>query len=1197
MRIRRLELVGFKSFVSRTRFEFPDGITAVVGPNGCGKSNIVDAIRWVLGEQSPSHLRGKAMEDVIFNGNERTGPLGMAEVSLALERTGTGPLWDAELEEVGKESELHQQLAGVSEITVTRRYFRSGESEFFINKVPCRLRDIHELFLGSGIGTKAYATIEQGRVEQLVNAKPETLRLFIEEAAGTTRYRSRKIIAERKLDRTRDNLGRLADVIQEIERQTNTLTRQAKRAEEYRRCRDELRVLEMGIARERFRVLAAEVSASEAHLGPLREQEARLVADLRRCEGGAVEARAAVRAAEERERALQVRIVERRLEAEAASQRLGYVAENLAAIARRRADGEADQRRLEQALADASGACTVVEAERRDLEAGVRDAGQRHARIQAELREQEQALAGAERAVEEVKEAAVAALAEDVRLTNLSEALGRRGADVDGRLERARERRRGIDGAMAACADQARANQVASLRLLEAIGAAEAEVRGCGGAMERASELEGRAAREADGAREKVATVRSRLSSLEELAGRREGYARGLEHVVRASPERVLGVVADVLRVPREFEAAVAGALGPRLQCLITRDHAEAAQALSALRGNGGGRASFVPLAPRRVSGHGGNGAATLLEVVEVTSEFRALAESLLGDVLVVETLEDAMALWGSTDCFSTIVTKAGHVIDGMGMLSGGSEGPLEEMLLARNREIRELRAAVAEAQSVASSAAERHGAARVALDASRSAREESARRMETLRAEHARVLEDAGRLQEELRRLQLDADGADAELAELEQERRDVEEESREAHRGLEVVRSAKGKHDAALVAATEAVQSARGRAEAARARLTEVAIEEARQRASQDRAEDASRRASEQVAELRRSLAALCEQQERLADDAVRLEREHRAIETARAEKLSDLERAELEASTCTEAVARAVARTGESERALHACRAELEACRERRPAVEVKLAEHRMSLEHLVSLISEKYGVDLRELPRGDQPLEGGASIADQGDAEARVESLRRRLSQIGEVHVGAIDELEELQGRHRFLCQQRDDLQRSIDDLRKTIAKLNRLSRTRFQETFEQANRSLQQVFPRLFPGGRAHLLLTEAEEGGEPGVEIAVQPRGKRLQSLTLLSGGEKALTAVSLILSLFMIRPTPFCVLDEVDAPLDDVNVGRFDLMIREISRVSQFVVITHNKRTMEAADTLYGVTMEEPGVSRVVAVRFKQAA
>lgn len=320
MHIRRLELFGFKSFVSRTHFDFPDGITGVVGPNGCGKSNIVDAIRWVLGEQSPTHLRGRAMEDIIFNGNERTGPLGMAEVSLVLERAGGAAIWDEARNgeggggdgndpEIDQATDLQRQLAGVSEITVTRRYFRSGESEFFINRVPCRLRDITELFLGSGVGTKAYAIIEQGRVEQLVNAKPETLRLFIEEAAGTTRYRGRKVMAERKLERTRDNLMRLTDVIGEIERQIGTLTRQAQRAEEFRRCRQDLRDLEVRAARVRYAELRVAIAAAEARLGPLADEERRLARGVEDAEAATLAARARVQATEHRQRDLQLGVV------------------------------------------------------------------------------------------------------------------------------------------------------------------------------------------------------------------------------------------------------------------------------------------------------------------------------------------------------------------------------------------------------------------------------------------------------------------------------------------------------------------------------------------------------------------------------------------------------------------------------------------------------------------------------------------------------------------------------------------------------------------------------------------------------------------------------------------------------------------------------------------------------------------------
>jgi chromosome segregation protein len=1192
MQIRRLELIGFKSFVGRTRFEFPDGITAIVGPNGCGKSNIVDAMRWVLGEQSPTHLRGRAMEDVIFNGNERTGPHGMTEVSLVLERTGTGPIWDAVPEGGDEQSDLREQLAGVTEITVTRRYFRSGESAYLINRVPCRLRDITELFLGSGVGTKAYAIIEQGRVEQLVNAKPDALRLFIEEAAGTTRYRSRRNVAERKMERTRGNLTRLADIIHEIERQIGSLTRQAKRAEQYRQYRQELRDLELCVARHRHHALRAEVDEAEGLRAPLGQEEERLVTELRNAEKAVSSARDAVRAADEGQRSLQLRIVELRLEAQAAEQRLGYLDDTLRDLERRRDQAEAERQRLATDSERTTAEQAQAEDELHRLGVEAREASGRHERCARHLQDREGSLVQAEKDLEEAKGGAVQALAEEVRLQNLMGAIVRHSDDVRDRLDRAQQgrHRRAEDEErcrrdLEAARDRAKALEAEGERLDTACHEQLA-------VLEESRRVEATAARDLEGARERVAALRSRCSSLEELRARWEGCTRGVRSVVESSPDTVRGVIADVLQVPEAYEAAVAAALGSRLQCLIVRDHDDAVRALRVLEGSGGGRASFIPLSIRPPSSQADQGSRSLFDLVETAEEYRPLAQCLLGNVFVVDTVAEAVALWRRNGTPAVAVTRKGELIDALGVLSGGGDRPLEETLLARNREIRDLRAKIATATAAANQAAERHGQAANRVEALRRVCEELTNQLQGVHVEHAQVVKDQERLQDEHRRLAVEREAADSELRDLSQQRDAAAAESNMLSTRQETASRVRAEHEGELAERQAALAAARARVEQARGALGELAVEGARRLERRDRVEENVRTAARRADELRARLQDLVQRAQQLAADATRLRTERERLQQQHQATVASHSAADAEAAVAGERAAAAAAEATRCEDIVRQQRDKLDRCRESRREIEVALAERRAALEHLVAAVLEKHGEDLSS--------SGGAALAEGApgaETEQRIDELRRRIGQLGEVHVGAIEELEELRSRNEYLSRQKQDLERSVDDLRRTIAKLNRMSRLRFRETFEAVNAKLQELFPRLFPGGRAQLVLTEGEEGAEPGVEIVVQPAGKKLQSLSLLSGGEKALSAVALILSLFMIRPTPFCVLDEVDAPLDDANVGRFDQLVREISRSSQFVLITHNKRTMEAADTLYGITMEEAGVSTVVSVRLKQAA
>jgi chromosome segregation protein len=1027
-----------------------------------------------------------------------------------------------------------------------------------------------------------------------VNAKPDTLRLFIEEAAGTTRYRSRKLMAERKLERTRENLDRLADVIREIERQAGTLARQAKRAEEYRRCRDELRALELRAARARYRSAAQRIAEGEGQLRELGERDGRLSAAVETAERALADARTSARAIEEHLQQANVRLVECRLESEAAAQRLAYMEEGLQGIEGRRQEAQAEREAVMRSLDEAVRAVTEAERESSELALKADEACAWHRQVQDQLQEWLRAAAEADAAAEDAKTVLMDALSERVRLQNLLAGLSRDRDDARRRIHDARATLARLEGGSVECrrALEGVRQRAAALRSeAETIGEA---CREQGKALEEARTLDASAARKVEAARERATSIRSHLSSLEELSRRWEGYGRGVGHAAAHAPsDAILGAVADVLRVPEPYETAVAAALGPRLQCLITRSHGEAVRVLEVLGDNGGGRASFLPLTARPARAAGDRGRRRLLDVVEVAEEFRPLAESLLANVVLVDSLAEAVSLWQCNGAASVFVTKDGSVLDAVGALSGGSDPPLEESLLARGRELRELRTELEAAVAAAEEEVSHQRDAAERLQRLQLTHGEMSRRLETLHVEEARTAKDEERLAGELRRLELEQEAARGVVRELESE--DARAAERLAETGAELgqaqerVRQA----EAGLAQWRERFGQARAEVENASRRLTSAAAEEAEHRAARERAEGGRRRAAEHVESARSRLHELDARLAALASEAGQVAAGMAAIESTRRRKIEDLATIEGEVGQGAEQVARAGAEVRRLEQAVSERRHELEACRRERPGMEVALAEERAGLEHLVRSIAEKYRENLAR-----DPTEGGEDVAAMGEGEElRIEELRLHLSEIGEVHVGAIEELDELQRRREFLARQRDDLQRSIDDLRRTITKLNRLSRTRFRETFEEASRSLQHVFPRLFPGGRAQLLLTDPEEGGEPGVEIVVQPAGKRLQSLSLLSGGEKALTAVSLILSLFMIRPTPFCVLDEVDAPLDDVNVGRFDHVIREISTVSQFVVITHNKRTMEAADTLYGITMEEAGVSRVVSVRLKQAA
>jgi chromosome segregation protein len=1190
MRIKQIELNGFKSFMDRTVLELPPGVTAIVGPNGCGKSNIVDAIRWVLGEQSPKHLRGTAMEDVIFNGNTDFGPLGMAEVSILLERSDEELLKaEQEVATEGAPDGLPPELARASEILVARRYFRSGESEYFINQAPCRLKDITELFLGTGVGTKAYAIIEQGRVEQLVNAKPDEMRHFIEEAAGTTRFRARKVAAERKMERTRDNLLRVQDVVRELERQMASLQRQAKRAEEYHRLKDDLRSLDFRVMATRHRAWTAAVDEHEAVLAALQDEERVVVETMQRRQASSDAARRARQELEVRLRTVEEALTESRLRATEMQARVEAAAARRVELERRIAAAANDATRLGDRLEEAVARRHAQESEWAACGEAARESTERLQQAERRLRDLDAAGAPLEQEVELAKDALVEAMAEQARLRNLAEALERRRDELHGRRQRLDEEQRALGARLETNAREREKARAECQRLADRREEAIRERDDLLAQRTESTAEERRAAESVERARDAVTQLASRADSLRELQARAEGCTRGTGSLRARDGSACL--LADVLRVPAELERAVAAALGARLQQVVVPTTADAVDAIRWLRMVEGGSATALPSNPDRRASVIVPAGRRLVDALEVEPTHWALAEALLGDVLVADDLEQALDAWRSAVHPVTVVTLAGEAIDPMGAVTGGSEAPLEEALLARARELREIEEALAGARGRLQDAVARLERARVEVERIAAAISTVDDTVQAARVAEVAASKDRERLEDERTRI-----AAELEVGALEAS-------------GLA---GADGEVSGELAAMAMRTDDAAARVTAARETLAarQQAVAAWREQVAQlerlhtelaVRATQATERlrAGETACGVAASVVA--ELEERLREtERIRLEGGEAIATAAREEAGADEARAA--AATRTDALGEERRQLGEriaaadvqlsaEDREDRAARVTLDELRERRADRERALTERRFALEGLQDRLVERYGVGLdalREVPSDD--------VAGEDEA-ARAEDLRARIARLGDVNPGAMAEYEDIRQRYEFLTQQRNDLERSLEDLRQTIAKLTRTSRQRFDETFAAANEKLTEVFPKVFPGGVARLELVPSEEGGEPGVEIVVQLSGKKLQSLSLLSGGEKALTATALVFSLFLIRPTPFCLLDEVDAPLDEANIGRFNQVVQDMAERSQFVLITHNRRTMEAAETLYGITMEKPGVSKVVSVRLREAA
>ncbi|MGH7786339.1 MAG: chromosome segregation protein SMC, partial [Candidatus Binatia bacterium] len=696
MRIKQLELVGFKSFPQRTILTFPRGVTGVVGPNGCGKSNVVDAIRWVLGEQSPKQLRGDGMESVVFNGNEKLSPLGMAEVSLTFDNDAPlAPPTDLDLEL----STLPAHIREMAEITVSRRYFRSGESEYFINRTACRLKDITELFLGTGVGSKAYAIIEQGRVEQLINAKPEDRRLFIEEAAGTTLYRSRKLAAERKMERTRENLSRVNDILREIDRQAQYLERQAKKAEVHKRLVGELREVELRVASRHWQALQGELAELDAARTRLATEEESLRSALTENQERQEAAAAALTAAEQHHAAVREQLAV--LEAERAS-----VRQRIAMLGEQRADRERRHARLGEDLESTraaleSGGGKLRQADR-EREASVQyllfDEGELRTRGE-ELSAARAALTTVQAALEAAKSALLEHVSREVEARNAAAALLRRRDEVARQLDKLRIEESALELRGNEIEAQLMARRADLDRLRGELATTTDEQEARTNELRALAETRRRWERESLEVEGTLMQARSRLESLEQIQSNYEGFDRGVRAIMRAEQhaDGVFGVVADVIDIPQEYERAVAAALGDRLQYVIVRGEDEGADAVQRLRQDSSGRSSFIPLNPRvpdlsEIAKLNGT-SRRLMDLVKVDARYASVAASLLGEVVLVPDLASAISLWRKNGINMTLVTPEGDVLDPSGVITGGSDRPIEEEILARRREIEELRA------------------------------------------------------------------------------------------------------------------------------------------------------------------------------------------------------------------------------------------------------------------------------------------------------------------------------------------------------------------------------------------------------------------------------------------------------------------------------------------------------------------------
>ena len=1187
MRLKKLIIHGFKSFADHMEIIFEDGITGVVGPNGCGKSNIADAVRWVLGEQSAKSLRGSKMEDVIFNGTESRRRLSFCEVTLVFE------------------NEDHALAIDFAEVSVTRRVYRSGEGEYKINGAACRLKDIIDLFRDTGIGKDGYSMIGQGRIDEILSVRSEDRRQVFEEAAGIVKYKARKLDAQKRIQRTQENLNRVEDILTELEDRVDPLREQSEKAREYLTLRDELKGLDLNVflvRTERYETRIRELKESlqalgdsilqanrsleeksekrneaqgmldtlELESGEKRETVQQLIREVEACEGAVQVMRERI-AAGERERD---RIQDER--ASAAEGRAGVLRQ----IEKMTAGIEAETRAIEEAAA----ALAVREQALEDSEAR---------------------LSGMEEEAENAKQQIIQAMnrlgdvrSQRARLSAMKTALENQLSVMDVDREREQTGSQALGEHVQAARELLDTENARKAELDRQAGDMQARVQALG---EKSSELSDRVTRMQAERQQRD----SRLKLLREMQRDYEGYNNSVKQVLlqarRLGPNAgVHGVVADLIHVPARLERAMDMVLGGALQNIVVDRDEDAKRMIEYLRGNRFGRATFLPISSVRgrtlsrqerdvLSMPGCVGLAS--ELVEFDPKYQGVIDNLLGRTVVAEDLDAGIAIQRAGRYQFRLVTLEGDVMHSGGSMTGGSVQSRMTSLLSRTREIEESEQALKKLEEQFAAAREQHAA---------------------IEDERAGLKRERGELYDELHKQEVVCARAEAQLNAALDEQSGNNQRLARAEAERERLRAQLDDVTQGLIVLDEQQQSVETSTDDRQADVKRMSDEIYRLRDETDALRSEVGDARIALASRRRGLEASTNDRDRLSGQAENAEKLMADTGIALAGCLKEL----AQNAALLEGDVKALA---DGKSALDIARADFGEAEQHRTGIQKQLqalGEEIDALRTTLDDLSDKHHRSELQLTRVEGEYKqiqdriwedyeltyAGAEPFRQPDfklteSEKRISAIRQRIRAMGTVNVAALDEYRRTVERVEELNTQRDDLLKAQADLEGIVAELEARMEKQFREQFTQMNENFQRTFVRLFGGGKAELRLSDPKDALNCGIDIVAQPPGKKLQMLSLLSGGERALTAIAILFAILDLKPTPFCILDEIEAALDDANIDTYADYLKSYSENTQFIVITHRKGTMERCDALYGVVMEEKGVSKTVSVKLNEAS
>jgi chromosome segregation protein len=1157
MIIEKIELIGFKSFGDKTVFSLHSGITTIVGPNGCGKSNVVDAFKWVLGEQSVKSLRGGKMEEVIFAGSQAKKPRGMAEVSLYVR--GINPSGN------GKENLT----------VVSRRLYRSGESEYMLDRKVCRLKDIRNIFLDTGLEVKSYSMLEQDRVSSIVTSKADDRRFLIEEVAGVVKYKLRRNEAMSKLESSRNNMARITDIISEVRRQLNSLDRQAKKAERYKKLMAELKGIEIRIAKRDYSVLGMELEQIIKELSAARQEDASSRAEMSRIEAGIESQRITLAEKEKGLESEQNKLL--------VSEREMSEIQRAVAVSKTEREhlGKSIERLIAQGMENNEKRSTA-RGRAEELAAAVRELEEKLETQEARAEEQSAGLKEAERAIKDREHNLDNRRRDSFRFTEeignsrnerqkhatTLESLEKRSGDLE-------KEARDLSGALEET-DRKSGEIQASLKSRNSeLLVYRQERETLSGEIESLRDRINQLSASTAMAREEMASATSRMESLREM-----DVSEAAEEDLKGSIN-IAAAVAGVIEAQSDYERAIEAALREATGGFIVPAFEDIFSALGVLEERGTERIAFIPMesAGHQAAEKPEGALAMAHEVVRTKEGFEEVARRLLGNVVVVRDIRQAVALRHSG---LMAVTLQGEVLTQTGaVIAGKGRG-----LLALKRQIRELGTETEKKKARLESLAREAEASSSSLNEKRSALEdlsgrtvEAEKTLSLLKQQAEQNATEAGRLNRKQAHLKIEQDEAQKEKSELlgfieagqedigrlESQKSSVEGTIERLLMELNGLRSDFEKKRSESVDLKLRINSSRER-------MNSLANErQATERLSLELA-DKETLLEREIANTKERIAGFLEQEkvkeEALGELAIRAQ----AVKTS--------------ISSMRDGMAGLSEEIRETERELRNLRFRIDSSAQAISEHDVSRAEHALRIDNLTSNIRNSYGVDLKTVEAAEVTDEDGRAM----------DELKEKLEKMGPVSLGSIEEYEELKARYDFLSQQKEDLEKSIAELEEAISRINATTRKKLREAYDALKVKFSEVFVALFGGGKAELELTNPNNILETGIDIIAQPPGKRLQNISLLSGGEKTLTALALLFSGFLIKPTPLCILDEADAALDESNTTKFAELLKELSDEIQFIVVTHNKVTMESSDHIYGVTMEEPGNSKVISMELKEA-